>query len=156
VKEHLIRLRSKDGAIRVYHPSFTPAGLKVLAKIKSLMLPSCPKITDDGLQELAAVKGLIAVPGQGPASRSHVLETPQHFLNFLPLPQGQGSLRPTRTAGPARVAGCLIDGGTDFGGAPPLLAGGRGAVGAGRAGGGFNFSISFLTDLASAGRPVSE
>ena len=27
-------------------------------------------------------------------------QAPQHFLNFLPLPQGQGSLRPT---GPVRV-----------------------------------------------------
>lgn len=35
-------------------------------------------------------------PGLWPAGRlSRYPAAPQHFLNFLPLPQGQGSLRPT-------------------------------------------------------------
>ena len=37
-------------------------------------------------------------PGAGVAfglCTSHRLVAPWHFLNFLPLPHGQGSLRPT-------------------------------------------------------------
>ena len=39
-------------------------------------------------------------PGLWPAGRqSRYPAAPQHFLNFLPLPQGQGSLRPTLASG---------------------------------------------------------
>ena len=34
---------------------------------------------------------------------------PQHFLYFLPLPQGQGSLRPTLVSFPAFVADTVVD-----------------------------------------------
>jgi hypothetical protein len=36
---------------------------------------------------------LVFVPAKNGQSNSAA--DPQHFLNFLPLPQGQGSLRPT-------------------------------------------------------------
>ena len=38
-----------------------------------------------------------------PPDQAFADEKPQHFLNFLPLPQGQGSLRPA--LGPCRRPG---------------------------------------------------
>src|SRR5205814_2620644 len=40
-------------------------------------------------------------------SRAHYAAAPWHFLNFLPLPQGQGSLRPTPAYGFAANAGSV-------------------------------------------------
>src|SRR2546427_10349504 len=47
---------------------------------------------------------------------------PWHFLNFLPLPQGQGSLRPTPAYGLGAVA--PIAGGGPFGGSGPVAVSG--------------------------------
>src|SRR2546428_3160093 len=43
--------------------------------------------------------------------RSAYIAAPWHFLNFLPLPQGQGSLRPTPAYGFAAATGTPPPGG---------------------------------------------
>ena len=71
---------------------------------------------DLSLAGLAAIRlivawsGIVVAPPDSiimPVGALHVVSAvvsytrcePQHFLNFLPLPQGQGSLRPMRRAG---------------------------------------------------------
>ncbi len=57
-------------------------------------------------EDVGRLRDLVLELPRGPRSANHVVRAscglqdrypPQHFLYFLPLPQGQGSLRPTRT-----------------------------------------------------------
>ena len=61
---------------------------------------------DSGAKDFAALVLRFldgAARQRGPTTHLHF---PQHCLNFFPLPQGQGSLRPT--FGPVRI-GCAFD-----------------------------------------------
>ena len=58
------------------------------------------------------------IPEKRERSIRCIIHWPQHFLNFLPLPQGQGSLRPT--FGSSRLIGSVGVGASRFGGWGPL------------------------------------